>query len=353
MQIVAGSLATRSRTDRADFRLMTSFDETPIHERARGLAQTGAWADLVQLLRAHVGVMTGDAELRVLLGESLVRTGDERAARDWLANTLPALTGGQAGGGALHRRALNLFGVASLTLGDLDAAYDAFTTALELATQADDVLLLARSSNNLGAIANLQARHERALLHYRMALPAYRRLGQRRGLAETYHNMAITYRDLGALEQADEHERRAIEYSAGDVAPRVGAMGQIGRAEVALRRGDPQFAEQTARRAAKKMLDLNDPLNEADAHRLVGTACAAMARFSDAHASFELALSIAASRGHAIVEAETRRDRADAFARVSDTEHARSDAFAAIAIFRRLGAVKEVEALERRFASME
>ena len=112
------------------------------------------------------------------------------------------------------------------------------------------------------------------------------------------------------------------------------------------------MAEQTARRAAEKLEDLNDPLNEADAYRLVGTACTAMERFGDAHASFERALHIAASRGHAIVEAETRRDRADAFARVNDTEHARGDAYAAIAIFRRLGAVREVEALERRFASM-
>ena len=182
-----------------------------------------------------------------------------------------------------------------------------------------------------------------------MALPAYQRLGQRRGLAETYHNLAITYRDLGSLAEADEHERRAIDY-ATDVAPRVAAMGRIGRAEVALRRGDPQFAEETARRAAEKLEDLNDPLNEADAHRLVGTACTAMERFTDAHASFDRALNIAASRGHAIVEAETRRDRADAFARAQDDERAQEDANLAIAIFRRLGAVKEVEALERRFA---
>ena len=75
-----------------------------------------------------------------------------------------------------------------------------------------------------------------------------------------------------------------------------------------------------------------------------------MERFTDAHASFERALSIAASRGHAIVEAETRRDRADAFARMHDDKRAREDADVAIGIFRRLGAVKEVEALERRFA---
>jgi tetratricopeptide (TPR) repeat protein len=326
---------------------VTYADERLVYERARGLADAGAWAELVILLQLDPHAVAGDAELRVLLGESLVRTGQERAALRWLESILPSLVGGREA--ALYRRALNLLGVAAFALGDLDASHAAFTEALACATQADDVLLLARTSNNLGAIANLQARHESALLHYRMALPAYQRLGQRRGLAETYHNLAITYRDLGSLSEADEHERRAIDYAAGDVAPRVAAMGRIGRAEVALRRGDPQLAEETARRAAEKLEDLNDPLNEADAYRLVGTACTAMERFTDAHASFERALSIAASRGHAIVEAETRRDRADAFARMHDDERARSDAAVAIAIFRRLGAVKEVEALERRF----
>ncbi len=327
---------------------MTSTGERPVHERARDLADAGAWAELVELLRGDANAVAGDAELRVLLGESLVRTGEERQARHWLESILPSLVGRHED--ARHRRALNLLGVAAFALGDLDAAHAAFTSALEHATQADDVLLLARASNNLGAIANLQARHESALLHYRIALPAYQRLGQRRGLAETYHNLAITYRDLGSLAEADEHERRAIDYAAGEVAPRVAAMGRIGRAEVALRRGDPRLAEETARRAAEKLRNLDDPLNEADAYRLVGTACTAMDRFTEAHASFDRALSIAASRGHAIVEAETRRDRADAFARMNDVEQARGDAEAAIAIFRRLGAVREVQALEQKFA---
>lgn len=328
---------------------MTSADGPSLPERARALADAGAWADLVLLLRESVRADGGDAELGVIFGEALVRTGEERAARDWLDTML---TGHVSRERPLHRRALNLLGVATFVLGDLEASHRAFTTALELATESDDLLLLARASNNLGAIANLQARHESALLHYRVALPAYQRLGQRRGLAETYHNLAITYRDLGALEEADEHERRAIDHAAGHVAPRVAAMGRVGRAEIALRRGDPQLAEETARRAAEQLEGLNDPLNEADAYRLVGAACTAMDRFDDAHASFARALEIATARGHAIVEAETRRDRADAYVRENDAAHARRDAVAAIAIFRRLGAVKEVQALEQRLATM-
>lgn len=327
---------------------MTSADLLPLPDRARELAGAGAWTEVVALVRQHRGELARDAELRVLFGESLVRIGEEREAREWLASILSGLT--EQHERALHRRALNLFGVVTFTLGELDESHAAFTTALELATQADDLLLLARASNNLGAIANLQGRHDDALRHYRIALPAYQRLGQRRGLAETYHNLAITYRDLGSLGEADEHERRAIDHATGEGAPRVAAMAHVGRAEVALRRGDPHLAEQTARRAAEKLYALKDPLNEANAHRLAGAACTAMDRFSDAHASFAQALRIAVSRGHALVEAETRRDRADVYRRSNDGELARGDAHAAIAIFRRLGAAKEVEALERRFA---
>jgi tetratricopeptide (TPR) repeat protein len=330
---------------------VTSADEQPIIDRARELAAAGAWVELVQLGRQPAGAMADDAELRVLLGEALVRTGELREARDLVESTLRVLA--TRGEKALYRRATNLFGVVTFTLGELDVSYAAFTAALDLATRADDLLLLARASNNLGAIANLQSRHDGALLHYRAALPVYQRLGQRRGLAETYHNLAITYRDLGLLAEADEHERRALDYAADDVAPRVAAMAHIGRAEVALRRGDAPLAERTAQRAARTMAELDDPLNEANAHRLAGAASTAMGRLDDAFASFERALGIAVSLGYALVEADTRRDRADAFMRTNDTERARRDALEAIAIFRRLGATKEVEVLERRFASLE
>lgn len=315
--------------------------------RSRELALAGAWTDVVELLAASLPLPAGAGELRLLYAEALMRLGRDRSASQWLREIMSQIIG--EGDRVSHRRALNLLGAASFALGELEDASIAFTSALELASEQDDLLLLARATNNLGMIANLRGQHESALGHYRLAVPTYQRLGQRRGLAESYHNIAITYRDIGALDEADEYERRAIDYAGQGTAPRVAAMGRIGRAEIALRRGDPQFAKGTSERAASELAQLHDPLNEADACRLTGAAAATLGQFAEADAAFERALNIARERGHAIVEAETLRDRAMASAARGAGDRAIADAIAAVSIFERLGATSEVAQLRAMF----
>jgi tetratricopeptide (TPR) repeat protein len=310
--------------------------------RARELVVAGAWPDVVRLLH-DLSSREAASELLLLRAEALTRIGDARAARAWSYEIIPTLIA--RGDRASHRRALNLLGASCFYLGELAEASDAFAAALEMASEEDDLLIFARATNNLGMIENLRGHHESALGHYRLAVPTYQRLGQRRGLAESYHNIAITYRDLGELSEADEFERRAMDYAGDGVAPRVAAMGMIGRAEIALRRGDPQLARGTSERAAAELERLHDPVNEADARRLVATAAAALGRFDEAEGEFERALSIARSGGHALIEAETLRDRARARTTRGERAGARRDAEAAVALFERLGAGAEVDAL--------
>jgi tetratricopeptide (TPR) repeat protein len=323
-----------------------SFSSDPVVASARERASAGAWQDVVSLLSPRQAELVNDGDSAVLLGEALTRCGEERRALVWLRQIEPILA--QDGDRVSYRRAMNIIGVAAFAIGELDEANAAFVTALELASQAEDLLVLARATNNIGTIANLQGNRERALSHYRIALPTFQRLGQRRGLASSYHNIAITLRDLGELEEADENERRAIEYATDGGIPRLACMGRIGRAEIALRRGDAQLAEMTARLAAEELMRLGDPLNEADSHRLVGAACAAQQKYPDALEAFDRALGIAHARGHALNEAETLRDRVQVRVSLGDTALAIADAEAAIAIFGKLGAFTERAALEVR-----
>jgi tetratricopeptide (TPR) repeat protein len=323
----------------------------PLLMTARQLAAAGAWRELTVLLapRAEAGVSTGDEAM--LYAESLMRSGDERKALRFLREIEASLADDT--NRAFHRRVTHLIGAASFAIGELEGANAAWARTLELATRDDDLLMMAQATNNLGAIANLQGRHEDALWQYRLALPMLQRLGQARLLAEGYHNMAITFRDVGELTEADEHERRAIDYAQDAAAPRVAAMGRTGRAEIALRRGDAAFAETTARLAIEELGTLGDPLNEADAHRVVGTACAAQHRNEDALAAFERALTIAREHGHALNEAETLRDRVDVLLRMGARERALLDAEAAIVLFEKLGAVSEFEALRERVGAIK
>ena len=309
--------------------------------RARELATAGAWAEALVSLEERT---KWSPDAIVLRGESLMRVGREREALEWLRQREDDLARG--GDRAALRRAVNMIGAAALATGELEVAVGSFGRALDLAAASDDQLILARATNNLGAIANLQGRHDEALAHYRVSLPAFQRIGQRRGLAASYHNMAITYRDLGELDEADEHERRAIEYAEDGIAPRLAAMGLVGRAEIALRRGDARLAEVSARRAVTDLALLNDPLNEGDAWRLVGVACAAQRRDDEAFSAFARALALARMHGHTLNEAECLRDQAEAqFARRLQTA-AVADATAALKLFTGLGAVGETRRLD-------
>lgn len=317
---------------------------------ARQRAAAGAWRDVASMLSPHVGEHAGLTEETVLLAEAILYLGEERRALALLHAIVPDAAPGTDRG--LYRKAVNMMGVASFALGHLEDANAALHVALDLATEDDDQLLLAQATNNLGAIANLQGDRERALGHYRLAVPTFQRLGQQRGLAASFHNMAITFRDQGQLDEADEHELRAIEYATDGDVPRLAAMGRVGRAEIALRRGDARLAEATARIATEEFARLGDLLNEGDAWRLTGASCAAQQRHDEAFAAFDRALAIAGEHGHALTEAETLRDRMEVRVRTGARDLARDDAAAALAIFVTLGAQAECDALRERMDAL-
>lgn len=310
---------------------------------ARQSAAAGAWREVAALLAPHAAGGDGLTEEAVLYAEAILYLGEERRALALLRAIMPDPVGGADR--RLYRRAMNMTGVACFAIGELEEANAALHVALDLATRDDDPLLLAKATNNLGAIANLQGRYEDALWHYRLAIPTLQRIGQRPQLANVHHNLGITFRDTGELEEADEQERRAIEYATESAIPRLAAMGRTGRAEIALLRGDAPLAETTARLAVAELRELGDPLNEADAHRVVGTACAAQQRHDDALGEFSCALELARRHGHVLVEAETLRDRVSVHVRRGERELALADARSSIAIFKKLGATAECEAL--------
>ena len=281
--------------------------------------------------------------------ESLLRSGDACEARALIVSALPAIE--RSGDRALLRQSVNLLGAASFELGDLTDAEAAFHRVLDLARRDGDDLLVARATNNLGAIANVRGQRDEALAMYALAVAAYQRLGQSRGLAHAYHNMAITFRDVGLLDRADEHERRAIEFAREADTPHVIALARIGRAEISLLRGDARLAEATALLVAREFADHPDRIEEANALRVAGTARLALGRMDGAHRFLSHALTLARKHGAALTEAETLRALAQLHARNGDVFEARELAGLAIGLFDRLGARADRDALEAWIAA--
>lgn len=315
---------------------------------ARSRVKSGAWDDVRALLVSRESEVRLQPELIAMLGEAYLRTHAPREARSWLERASPELR--RAGDRVALRKATNLAGVARFELGELDDAESAFQGAFTLGRLDGDDLLLARATNNLGLIANVRGRHAEALTLYRMAIPSYQRLGQPRGLAESYHNLAITFRDLTDLERAEDYEWRAMEFARQASDDRLVAMAQTGLAELQLLRGDAAIAEARARRGAVAFERIGDVQGEANALRIVGVAATRLAKYDIAGEALDRAVTLASERGFALVEGESRHARARLALARSDLASARSDAHVALEIFERLGSASEAWALREWIA---
>ena len=311
---------------------------------ARAHAATGEWDVVRRLLRSEVSAAREHPELVTLRGEAELRTGNPREARSWLSEMLPLVE--KSGDRAALRRAVNQIGVAEVELGALDDAERTLAWALELGRRDDDDLLVARATNNLGAIANIRGHRGEALALYQLAIPAYQRLGHLIGLAESFHNMAISFRDLGRLDGADECERRAIDFAREAGGGPLLALAHLGRAELALRTGDAGLAEAAARRAAEQFAALPDQIREADALRVAGAAAAAQGKSDAAAEALERSLTLARAFGSPLIEAEVLYARATLKRGTGDSAGALADARAAAAIYERLGATVARQAVE-------
>ncbi len=313
--------------------------------QAQQLATVGKWSDAGALLLENATLIREHPECAALLGEALVRTGRAREARAWLSDVLHIMQASEDR--ASLRKATVLSGAAHFELGELEDARRAFLDALDLArTDADDALV-ARAMNNLGAIANIEGDWTGALALYHLAVSAHQRMGNTRGLAECYHNMAITFRDMGRLEQADELEQRSAEFAHDSRNLLLVSIARLGRAELALRRGDPTLAEAGARRVAHEFAVAGDPVREADALRLAGVACTATGKYPEGRRLLNFALARARQHGAVLNEAETLRSRAELLAASGAPDAALDDARAALGLFRQLHAEQDSAALLR------
>ena len=320
---------------------MTLLDE------ARALAGAREWSALARRMeQASEEELFAEPEAAFLYADSLWRTGVPLRAVPIAERVLAAA--GERGDRRLILRVLNVLGIAYFLAGQTGDAEGYFGELLERASEWSDEIFVARASNNLGMIENIRGRREVALSSYQRAMAAYRRLGDQRGLAQTYHNLGITYRDLGFDGEADGHYRRAIELGEASRTEDVVGLAETERALLRARAGDGKLAGEIARRAVERFRRISDPTGEAHAVRVLAAAERAQGLAEEAMAHLDEALQVARDHSDAVLHAEVQRDRGEMLRERGDDAAAR-EAFAdAAEHFARIGAQAEAEALRVR-----
>lgn len=169
------------------------------------LEKLGAWDHALQIYK--VVSTTGHSKrfsedeanaLRSMGNIQLMRSCWAEASESLLASLAICLKTGHAEG---QVSTYNSLGALHFEQSDLLRAASYWHMALELA-QKDNLKLSAQITNNLGALANVQGRWQQALAYYAESLPRFERIGYRRGLAETYHNIGMTYADAARWAEA-------------------------------------------------------------------------------------------------------------------------------------------------------
>ncbi|HEV7589945.1 MAG TPA: tetratricopeptide repeat protein [Longimicrobium sp.] len=290
-----------------------------------------------------VDELFAEPELAFLAAVGYRRIGETSRALELLARVEPEAR--RRGERRLLLEVINLVGNALFESGRMADAEERYSELLETSTTWDDEEGKARAANNLGVLANVRGRRDLALTCYQRALAAYQRLGNVRGLAETHHNLGISYRDLGFDRDADTHFSRAAELSEEAGLEDVIALAEAERAGLRVRWRDGRLAGEMARRALERFQRISDPTGAAQAIRIMGLAALAEGDADEAEARLTEALEIARAHDDALLHAEVQRDRGMLLRDRGDAGAAREALTDAAEHFQLIGAAAEAEAL--------
>jgi tetratricopeptide (TPR) repeat protein len=236
-------------------------------------------------------------------------------------------------------RTLNLLGAIAFERGELDRAVSSWGGVLDLARTFADPLMEARASNNLASVLYLAGRVQEARSLYREALLAYQRLADRRGVAETCHNLAITLREADDLLAAEQQDSEALRHAelVGD--PALLALTIAGRAETHVFQGEHALAVEELDRATALYRQANDPVGGAEVDRVRAERLLRLGRLEEALTAAESARAEAERHGSAQLRAETADLAAHLLRRLGRDAEARVRRAEAEEIFQALGAV--------------
>lgn len=220
----------------------------PLYEEARSLAEaTGDTNLLISVLSGYANALSVKGEYRQAL-----------AIQTRLLKLLDPHNGDLKYHGILMNRAHNY-----QSLGYFDSALTSLVKARNYFDSTGQTRELGISLNNLGELFREHLQDtSKAIEHYHQAIDTYRKVNNRHGLSQTFHNLAISYLDLGKIDSAEYYEDKSIQLKkrngiTGAMAPNYFARGQIYQRQGQFQKAEEAFL-QTLSLAKKNQIKEGD-----------------------------------------------------------------------------------------------
>src|SRR5712691_6020322 len=296
-----------------DFATELGRSLAPLHA-AQELADAGRYAELLTYLGGRSQeALEQSPMLALLCGIGHSRLGQLEEGEKWAKIALSRARALRDR--TLEVRGLNVCGAIALERGGIGEATAFFTQAQDEAMQHNDMATVGRCANNLGIIANMQGDYGRAVGAYTRAIAAYQQARCERGIVESEHNLGITYREQGHLDEAMQAADAAVREAERLGERRLKAQALAGRAEIRVLRGEPDLAIREAESALALHRELKDAVLETEDQRILAVALGLMGKIYVAEDMLREVIDRATEHGRPLLVATAQRDLAQLLAR--------------------------------------
>lgn len=318
-------------------------------ERAWDLHRVHDLPGLIELLSPlSESDLAAEPELGLMLGFAWHHTGhSSRALRVVQALQDPLRREGNT---KLSRRVHNLHAMVLLEQGNLQAAEELWLDLHERAGQAGDPLTLAWVNSNLAIVADIQCRWEDALASSQRAHAAYQRLGDHNALGGTHHNIGMTYRQLGILDDAVRNFERAAGYYRIDGNQNDIARTELERGLTIYMLGDVRLARAGVHLALERFTALGHRAGQSDSWRVLAIFARQERRFDEARRLLKAGLPLVRDAGDKLTEAEILEELAVLEKQEGNSGESARHAVEAARIYRGMGADRRAERMEERLS---
>jgi tetratricopeptide (TPR) repeat protein len=247
-----------------------------------------------------------------------------------------------------YRRCLNLQASLHVFFGDLIRAENMFFEVVTRCIAADDQGILAEATLNLGVIADIRTNWNQAIAAYQRAMVPLQKLGAATAIAHCYHNLGMSLRQIGRYTQSLANFELALEYYRNSAGEQLVLACESERALLALKMGDVQFAEGSARRALARSQAIEHKYTEGELLRTLGIILAER-NPPEARDCFASSLSVARDIGAKMLEAEVNEELA-VLETVGggDLQSAANHLDAAVQIFEKIGTMPRADLARQR-----
>jgi tetratricopeptide (TPR) repeat protein len=201
-------------------------------------------------------------------------------------------------------------------------------------------------------IADMEGRWDEAIVHYQQSLPRFESLEDAMGMAQTYHNLGMTYARQQNWQEASECYDKSFVLGKDVGEVRIMAATYVNRADLYLELSDLEMSEELARRALEIFIKLDDKFGQAEVSRVYGRMLSARKDWRESERFFQESIELFEECEYPLGLAKACHAFGLMCADKGDKEKAQNYLRRASQLFEKLGARKNWEKVNQDFESL-